>query len=314
MMNRSFCFLLPFLFSALLCSAQAEQPLAAAPISIAVFDFQSPEEPVRDLGPKVAALVSAQLSTDERLITVERVELDKALSEQELALSGAVSADTAAKVGHLTGAQALVTGRIIKSGAETLIVAKVIGTDTSRVFGVKAALPPNGALGEVAERLAAEIGNIAAKNRDVLIAKAEPAEARLARIRAALGQDGKRPAVSVKIPEQHFGRPVIDPAAETEIAKLLQDCGFTVVDASSGARPDFTIEGEAFSERAMQRGNLISCKARVEVKLRNAATGVLVSNDRQVSVVTDLGEHVAAKSALARSAAEIAERLLPMIR
>ena len=44
----------------------------------------------------VAQLVGANLSTDSRLLTVERAELDKALSEMELGLSGTVAADTAA--------------------------------------------------------------------------------------------------------------------------------------------------------------------------------------------------------------------------
>ena len=54
---------------------------ATAPLTLAVFDFQSPEEGIRELGPKVSALVGANLSTDSRLLTVERAELDKALSE-----------------------------------------------------------------------------------------------------------------------------------------------------------------------------------------------------------------------------------------
>ena len=45
---------------------------------------------------------------------VERAELEKILGEQELGLSGTVSADTAAKVGNLTGAKVLVTGRVFK--------------------------------------------------------------------------------------------------------------------------------------------------------------------------------------------------------
>ncbi|MGV3530725.1 MAG: CsgG/HfaB family protein [Chthoniobacteraceae bacterium] len=299
-----------------LTSGFAEQQSAPpeAPITIAVFDFQSPEEAVRDLGPKVSTLIAAQLSTDARLITVERAELDKALGEQELALSGTVSAESAAKVGNLTGAQALVTGRIIRSGGETLIVAKVIGTDTSRVFGLKSTLAEGGALSSVADDLARQIGDVAAKNRNALIAKPEPADARLQRIQAALQKGAKRPSVLVKIPEEHLSRRVIDPAAETELAKLLQECGFTVFDEKTPGRAEYAIEGEAFSERAAQRGNLVSCKARVEVKLRNVATGVIVSSDRQVSVATDLGEHVAAKSALSLAAAEIAERLLPRIR
>jgi hypothetical protein len=302
------------LITTLLAAIGASALAAEPPLTIAVFDFQSPDAASGEIGAKLAALVSVQLSTDERFITVERQELDKALGEQELALSGTVSADSAAKVGNLTGAKALVTGRIIKNGAETLVVAKVIGTETSRVFGVSSKLPAEGASIEAASALAKSIGDVAAKNAGVLLAKVEAPGARLERIKAALPAAEKRATVLVKIPEQHFGRPVIDPAAETEIAKILQECGFTVLDDKSPGRPDFAIEGEAFSERALQRGNLVSCKARVEIKLRNVSTGAIVSSDRQVSVAADLGEHIAAKSALALAAAEMAERLVPKLR
>src|ERR1700704_2883087 len=73
-------------------------------LSVAIFDFESKDEGVRDLGPKVAVLLNANLSAEPRIITVERAELEKVLSEQEVSLSGTVAPDTAAKVGHLTGA------------------------------------------------------------------------------------------------------------------------------------------------------------------------------------------------------------------
>ena len=90
---------------------------------------------MRDLGPKVATLLNANLSAEPQIITVERAELEKVLGEQELGLSGTVSPDTAAKVGHLTGAKVLVTGRVFKADKELMMVAKIIGTETSRVYG-----------------------------------------------------------------------------------------------------------------------------------------------------------------------------------
>src|SRR5688500_2983961 len=109
-------------------TAYAAEPLI---LPVAVFDFESKDEAVRDLGPKVAVLVSTHLSTDPQIITVERAELEKVLGEQELGLSGTVSADTAAKVGNLTGAKVLVTGRVFRMDKELMIVAKIIGTETS---------------------------------------------------------------------------------------------------------------------------------------------------------------------------------------
>ena len=100
-------------------------------LSVAVFNFESKDEGVRDLGPKIATLISANLSAQPDLIMVERAELEKVLGEHELSLSGNVSADTAAKVGNLTGAKVLVTGSVFKMDGSLVLVAKIIGTETS---------------------------------------------------------------------------------------------------------------------------------------------------------------------------------------
>src|SRR5690348_14648297 len=87
-------------FAALLFLSPAKAAAPSDILTVAVFDFESRDEAVRDLGPKVAALITANLSADPQILTVERAELEKVLGEQELGLSGTVSSDTAAKVGH----------------------------------------------------------------------------------------------------------------------------------------------------------------------------------------------------------------------
>src|ERR1035441_5828838 len=116
--------ILPILVSGLLLvisSARASDTV----LTVAIFDFESKDEAVHDLGPKVAAHLNARLSAEPEIITVERTELAKALGEQELGLSGTVSPDTAAKVGHLTGAKVFVTGRVFKADKELILVAKI---------------------------------------------------------------------------------------------------------------------------------------------------------------------------------------------
>jgi hypothetical protein len=130
-------------------------------------------------------------------------------------------------------------------------------------------------------------------------------------IKKALG-DRKLPVVSVKIGEQHFGQRVTDPAAETELGKLLQECGFKLTDSVSTNKADVEITGEAFSALGMRKGNLVSCKARVELKARKH-NGELVLVDRQTSVAVDIAEQTAAKTALQNAAAELAERILPKL-
>ena len=282
----------------------------AQPLTVAVFDFESRDENVRDLGPKVATLVNANLSAEPTLITVERAELEKVLSEQELGLSGTVTPDSAAKVGNLTGAKVLVTGRVFKTDTEFFIVAKIIGTETSRVYGELVKGGVSADIGSLSEQLAKKISADVTQKGDTLTAKVETREDRVAKIKKELG-DKKLPVVSVKIAEQHFGQHVIDPAAQTELSLILQQCGFTLADDNSTNRPAIEITGEAFSEIGLRKGSLQSCRARIEIKVREVAGGKIIAVDRQTSVAVDLAEHIAAKTALQNGAGELAERVIP---
>lgn len=280
-------------------------------LSVAVFDFESKDEAVRDLGPKVATLLNATLSAEPNLILVERAELEKVLGEQELGLSGTVSADTAAKVGNLTGAKVLVTGRVFKVDKETMVVAKVIGTETSRVYGEMVKGTAAVSISDLSADLAKKIAATVTQKGETLLAKVVSREDRIAKIKKALKSD-KLPSMAIKIPEQHFGTQVNDPAAQTELGLILQECGFKLIDEKSADKADIEISGEAFSAFGMRKGNLISCKARVELKARKA-NGDMVAVDRQASVAVDVAEQTAAKTALQNAALELAERLLPKL-
>jgi hypothetical protein len=285
---------------------------AASGFTVAVFDFESKDENVRELGPKIAALVNANLSAEPNLNIVERAELEKVLGEQEMSLAGTVTPDSAAKIGQLTGAKVLVTGRVFKTDTELFIVAKIIGTETSRVYGEMVKGGVDASIGNLSESLAKKIAVDVTAKGDTLVAKVESHEDRIAKIKKELG-DKQLPVISVKITEQHFGQHVIDPAAQTELSLILQQCGFTLADDNSTNRPAIEITGEAFSEFGMSKGNLKSCRARIEIKAREVASGKIISVDRQTSVAVDLAEHIAAKTALENGAGELAERLLPKL-
>ena len=243
---------------------------------------------------------------------VERAELDKVLGEQEMTLSGTVTPDSAAKIGQLTGAKVLVTGRVFQAGDELILVSKTIGTETSRVYGEMVKGASDASISDLSEQLAKKIAADIAEKGDTLVARVDTHEDRVAEIKKEIA--GKKlPAVSVKITEQHFGQPVIDPAAQTELSLILQQCGYTVVDDLSTNRADVEITGEAFSEFGMSKGNLKSCRARIEIKARDVASGNIISVDRQTSLAVDIAEHIAAKTALENGAGELAERLLPKL-
>lgn len=286
---------------------------AAPPVySVAVFDFESKDENVRGQGGKIATLINADLSADPQIVTVEREELAKVVGEQEMGLSGNVSPESAAKVGQLTGAKVLVTGRVFKTDDDLIIVAKIIGVETSRVYGEIVKGRGAASMSDLADELAKKISKAVTEKGDTLVAHVESREDRIKKIIDSMKGD-KRPSVSINIAERHFGQAVIDPAAQTELGFLLQKAGFTVVDDKSDNKPDIEITGEAFSAFGMRKGNLISCRSRIELKAQERKTGKILAIDRQTSVAVDVAEQIAAKAALENAVDELTGRLLPKL-
>lgn len=298
----------------LLLALVAVTPLGAQePLTAAVLDFQTSGEKLDKKGAQAAVLLNAQLSASPNLILVERQELEKIFGEQELGLSGTVSADTVAKVGALTGAKVLITGRLFDVGDKYFLVAKIMSTETSRVFGETATFADLAALDQATGELAGKVQGVIEKQAVNLVAKVEAPEERLARLKKIV--EGKTlPSVSVAVTEQHLNRALIDPAVETEFRLVLQQLGFTVIDsATSTVEPDVRITGEAFSEFGARRGNLVSAVARVEIKAVRREGGTLIGVDRQRGVAVDLAENVAAKEALQNAALKLLDRLVPKL-
>src|SRR5437016_4653363 len=98
-------------------------------VSAAVLDFHASDAKLASKGMETAQLLGAELSNAPNLMLVERQELEKALGEQELGLSGTVSPETAAQVGKLTGAKVLITGRVFGVGNKFSLVTKIMSTE-----------------------------------------------------------------------------------------------------------------------------------------------------------------------------------------
>jgi TolB-like protein len=240
--------------------AADEPPDESAVCTVAVFPFAERGPVPAGSGGQVADLLFAALSEDPDLILVERAETDKILQEQELYLTGLTHPDQALKLGWMTGARVLVTGSVMASGERVICLAKVIGSETGRVLG-KSVKGARDDIPDLAAELADAVGDILDNQRARLIPPEEKTEDRVDRLKKRLA-GGKRPTVSIRIAEEHVGRPVIDPAAQTEFQLICRQTGFEVFDPGAGRAVDIRIAGEAFSAFALRRGNLISVKAR----------------------------------------------------
>ncbi|MBU1692359.1 MAG: CsgG/HfaB family protein [Verrucomicrobia bacterium] len=302
------------LWGGLASSVVFAQEKAPAVYPTAILPFQERGAGVKGYGEKVSDLLFAALTVNPNLLLVERAEIEKLLSEHELNLSGMVEPATATKVGQLTGAKLLVTGSVIEADRTLYLVAKIIGTETSRILGESVKGQTTDELGGLVESLAASVAQTIVNRASELVAPVVKREDRVAALKEKLW-NATRPSVAVSVTERHVGQVTVDPAAQTEIALLCKETGFDVVDGAAGAtRPaDILITGEGFSEFAVRRGNLVSVKARVEIKAVDRQTGKVLAVDRQTAVVVDLAEHLAGKAALQEAAAAIAERMLPKL-
>jgi len=327
--------------------------VCAEPLTVAVLSFDTKdakiigqekemEENIVKLGTKIADLLGAELSIDPNISLVERDRLDKIIEEMGLGKTGIVDESQAAKIGQLTGAKILVTGRAFTMDRELVIIAKIIGTETSKVQVELARGPLSGDLISIAGKLAQKVAlTILEKGSTMVAAEPKKETDKLQELKNKIENKGL-PIVFVAISERHVNRGSYDPAAETEFTRILDECKFVVaskkgLDSSTwaqeylkdanlnmpvGVDADVIIVGEAFSEFGARTGNLLSCKARVEIKaiqVRDKKTREILQTpkllgiDRETNTAVDLSEQIAAKTAIQEATANIAYKMIPKI-
>jgi TolB-like protein len=291
-------------------------------VAILPFSYSTKDKAFEDMGSETQQLMTAYLSANPSVMLVERAEVDKALSEVELGKSGMVDPETAAKVGYLTGAQILVTGRIFPVKNDIILVAKIIGIETGRVFGTTVTFSANDKITTAAQDLSEKVGTTITEKADTMVAKADNQKSVIAKLKPKV-EGMKLPSISIEIAERNINHDVnrtnsetgaIRPAAETEMGFILKQLGFEVVDiAESNRHADIEVSGDSFSEFALRKGNLVSAKGRVEIKAINKADGKVLVVDRDNGVAVDLAPDTAGKAAIAKSAEVLTERLVEAI-
>ncbi|MEW8645689.1 MAG: CsgG/HfaB family protein [Candidatus Thiodiazotropha endolucinida] len=281
---------------------------------VAIFHFVEKSDHLSEMGEKVSDLVFANLSAEPDISLVDRNELEIIQDEMVLNLSGMVNTQEANQVGMLTGAKIIITGTIFELESKLVLVAKIIGTETSRVMGVTIQGDGNGGIISLTRELSTKILDTINENADSLVAKPIDSHDRVATLMQKL-ETVEKPSLSIRIKERHVNRATSEPAAETEMILLSTESGFEVIDNRSNKAKgaDILITGEGFSEFATRKGDIVGVKARLEVKAIDQATKKIIAVDRQTVIEVDLSEIIASKKALERASAMIAERLLPKL-
>ena len=299
--------------------AAEKAPDAAAPkaLTVAVLDFAADTPGSPELGGQISEILTASLTGIDGFTLVDRSSLARALQEQELNLSGVVSADQANEVGKLVGARLLVTGKAFVVGKKTFLTAKVIGTETSLVEPVLVTGGKDADVGELAVELAEKIGARLREEGPRLVGDGDgPEPDPVPALRERLATR-RLPVVAVGVEERHVtanpGRGV-DPAVQTEIRLLLKECGVRVVEGDDAAKAEagvsLVIGGEAMSEFAARIGNLVSCSARAEVTVKDRKTGEVLFTHRETTRAVDLSEQIAGKTALQKAGRIVGLRIL----
>lgn len=311
--------------------ARAQAQPAADKFVVAVLNFETSSKEIAEFGQAVPDLLTVFLSMDENLQLVERAQVKKMLEELALGASGVVDEASKAKIGHLTGAKFLITGRVMVVGKQLYVTAKIMSTETGKVGAKLAKGTVDTKLDEIVQKLSEEVSAYMAQNAVAMQPKVITHEDLVEALKKQLA--GKTlPKFAVAIPETHVNRAIPDPAAETEFNFLLRACEATVINTKDDAAGDWAVAlfkdagkpmpkglqeadvaivGEGFSEYAGTNEKLISVKARLEVKAVDVRTGKILATGRTTATAVDLAENIAAKSALQKAAADIAVKLIP---
>ncbi len=283
-----------------------------APLTVAVYDITGEAGAVSD-GGKVTALVTADLTTQTNIVMLERAQLDKALNEQAFGISGLVSSSAAAKIGAITGAKVLVSGEVIKTKKEHLvIIANIIGTETGRLFAVKV----EGAehmLPELTLDLSSNIAQtIVTQATNLIMAAKESSGSRLDRVIKNL-PGTNRPSVVINIMYWGHGKSLHSPAAEGEFGAVFIKAGFPVVDSASDRKPDVEIKGIRDIDKGPNVGQMCSARVAIELKVQDRRTGEIITIDHADNITPGPPSGAASDGAMVQTVDELCERILPLL-
>jgi TolB-like protein len=142
-------------------SAAQGAPKAKIPAQgrVAIFDFEvkGGSESYASLKGDIPESLSESFIKGKLLVPVERRDLEKAISEQELALSGIVDDATAARVGRLAGARYALLGSASIIGDQARLSCRLIDIETAEILYAESVHGEAKTIFALVESLASEV-------------------------------------------------------------------------------------------------------------------------------------------------------------
>ena len=293
-------------------------------------------EEVRAYARKIAALqlndpsgqgaltdqINVLLAAIDKVTIVNRDQIKKVAEEHQIALSGLAETTNAVKLGKFLSAQYIVVGRASKIGQTFYLVLKIVDVETTEQTTVSAKAPVENGFQAVLDRLGEPLTTAVRKLQRPTI---DPSDAALAELRKLAGPlAGKVLLVSVE--ETHVGQLLRDPAAQMAVVQRLRNMGLATIvpkDPVEGwkesllqtgrygdKKVDYLLEGEGTSAFAAQLQGLISCRARVELRMIPVPGRVIATSDRGAAAGVDLVESLAAKTALEEAGTQACDAVI----
>ncbi|OQA82349.1 MAG: Curli production assembly/transport component CsgG [Lentisphaerae bacterium ADurb.Bin242] len=290
------------------CGFAAEEVKTEMVPTVAVLPFEARTRSgsQNEDGKSIAELLNIELLKLKEIELVERVELEKAMNELQLSALNLVSKESQTKLGKLIGAKILITGSSFRSGDKNFLVAKVIGTETSRVLGCS--VSGSGDFASLTPELARQVSGILLKSGSKLLPAKESEKSVLDTLSAVVKGNSRK--VYVKVPE-NIQVSIPDPAAETELKKLLLGLGFQVVENRDEA--DFSVMGEAIASQAGSYQKFISAQARLEMSIYDQKKKLLAAGAVK-ETLAGVTYVIAAKDAIGQATLRLAAELFPVMK
>ncbi len=287
-------------------AAEEAAPILVPTSAVLPFEARGRQAENDQAGKSVSDLLFVTLLENGAANLVERAELDKALNELHLSAAGLVAPESQLQLGRLIGAKILISGSLFETGGKKYVVAKVIGTETSRVLGCS--VNGRGDYVDLVPELAAKVTKVLEKDVDKLLPAKMTARSALDKLSEV---QGNRRPVYLSISEDiQVSAP--DPASEIELKKLLLALGFEVVGSRSEAA--FALICEAVASNASQYQKFSSASARVELSIYSGKDNQLLASGSAKETVASATYIIAAKDAIAQATLRLAGQLLPCLR